>query len=172
MNWPLRALAVALAAAVLWPELQRYRAEWWLGEADARLEAALGGTLKGDAALSSIEDALQLTQRAMHVLNGDPRPVQAGSVALLLLHRGGEAIALLEPAIAKGERPELTLNLGRARGINGDEKGADAAFLRAAWANPKAIATLPKAMRGPLLDRVTELERQLREGRLRQPPEL
>ena len=172
MNWPLRVLAVALAAAALWPELQRYRAEWWLGEADARLEAAFGGTLKGGAALSSTADALQLTQQAMPVLSGDPRPVQAGSVALLLLHRGGEAIALLEPAIAKGERPELTLNLGRARGINGDEKGADAAFLRTAWANPAAIVTLPKTMRGPLLERVKELELQLHEGRLQQPPPL
>ena len=172
MKLPLRMLAIALAAAVLWPELQRYRAEWWLGEANARLEAALGGTLKGGAAVSSTGDALRLAQQAMHALPGDPRPVQSASVALLLLQRGNEAIALLEPAIAAGERPELTLNPGRARGISGDEKRADAAFLRAAWASPLAIATLPKAIRGPLLDRVAELERQLHEGRLQQPPEL
>ena len=172
MNWLLRVSAMALAAAVLWPELQRYRAEWWLGEADGRLQAALDGTLKGSVALSTTDDALHLAQQAMYALPGDPRPVQSASVALLLLHRGAEAIALLEPAIAKGERPELTLNLGRARGINGDEKGADAAFLRAAWASPAAVATLPKAMRSPLLDRVKELELQLREGRLQQPPPL
>jgi hypothetical protein len=91
---------------------------------------------------------------------------------LLLLRRGEQAIALLAPAIAAGERPELTLNLGRARGISGDEKGATAAFLRTAWANPEAIATLPKSIRGPLLDRVRALEMQLHDGRLQQPPPL
>lgn len=164
--------AIVVLAVMLWPELPRYRAEWTLAEADARLDAALNGTVKGSAAMSATSEALGMTQEAIAALPGDPRPVQAASVALLLLQRGGEAVALLEPAVAAGERPELTLNLGRARGIRGDAKGADAAFLRTAWANPQSIATLPKAMRGPLLERVAELERQLREGRLQQPPAL
>ena len=162
--------SVATLAAMLWPELPRYRAEWTLAAADVRLGAALGGKLKGDAAVSATSEALHMTREAISALPGDPRPVQAASVALLLLRRGDDAVALLEPAVAAGERPELTLNLGRARGIRGDEKGADAAFLHTAWANPASIATLPKAMRDPLLERVEELERQLREGRLQQPP--
>ena len=168
----LRVAAIVALAAMLWPELPRYRAEWTLADADARLSAALEGTLKGSAAVSATTDALGMAREAIAALPGDPRPVQSASVALLLLQRGDEAVALLEPAVAAGERPELTINLGRARGIRGDEKGADAAFLHTAWANPMSIATLPKAMRGPLLDRVAELERQLREGQLRQPPAL
>ena len=168
----LRIALAALVAALLWPEFARYRAEWTLSEANARLEAVLSGKLKGSAAVTTTEDALRLTQDAIAVMPGDARPIQSASVALLLLQRGKEAIALLEPAIAAGERPELTINLGRARGISGDEKGATAAFLRTAWANPAAIATLPKSIREPLLERVKELELQLHEGRLQQPPPL
>ncbi len=167
-----RLAAISLMAALLWPEFGRYRAEWRLADADLRLTAVLDGTLKGCAAVSATEDALHLAQQAVSARPGDPRPLQSESVALLLLRRGDQAVALLEPAVAAGERPELTLNLGRARGIGGDEKGSDAAFLRTAWANPSAIATLPKSMRGPLLDRVKELEQQLHEGRLQQPPPL
>ena len=172
MKWLLRVAVLAVAAAALWPEGTRYRAEWWLAEADGKLSATLDGTLKGDAAMSATEDALRLDRQAVHALPADPRPIQSASVALLLLRRGDEAIALLAPAIAAGERPELTINLGRARGIGGDEKGANAAFLRTAWANPAAIATLPKAIREPLLDRVAELERELRDGKLQHAPEL
>ena len=166
-------LAVTVAlAAMLWPEFERYRAEWSLAQANADLSAALDGTLKGSTAISATQDALSTTRKVIQALPGDPRPIQMASVALLLLQRGDEAIALLEPAIAAGGRPERTLNLGRARGIRGDEKGAEAAFLRTAWVNPSAIATLPKAMRGPLLDRVAELEVQLHNGQLQQPPPL
>lgn len=172
MKWLMRLAATMAMIAMLWPEFDRYRAEWPLAQANADLSAALNGTLKGNTAISATQDALRTTLEAMRSLPGDPRPIQSGSVALLLLRRGDEAIALLEPAIAAGERPELTLNLGRARGILGDEKGANAAFLRTAWVNPSAIETLPKAMRGPLLDRVAQLELQLRNGKLRQAPAL
>jgi hypothetical protein len=168
----LRIALVALVAALLWPEFARYRAEWTLSEANARLEAVLGGRLKGSAAVATTEDALRLTQDAMAALPGDARPIQSASVALLLLQRGKDAIALLEPAIAAGERPELTINLGRARGISGDDTGATAAFLRTAWSNPAEIATLPKSIREPLLGQVKELEQQLRDGHLKQPPQL
>lgn len=172
MKWFVR-IAITLAMfLMLWPEFPRYRAEWTLTEAGGRLEGVLGGAVKGGAAVSSTQDALRLAQQAISALPDDPRPIQTASVALLLLQRGAEAIALLEPAIAAGERPELTINLGRARGISGDEKGATAAFLRTAWANPAAIATLPKTIREPLLEQVKELESQLRDGRLQQPPPL
>ena len=167
-----RAAIAILAVAMLWPELERYRAEWALADANVRLAAVLDGTLKGGAAVAATQDALRIAQTALSALPGDPRGIQSASVALLLLRRGEQAIALLEPAVAAGERPELTLDLGRARGISGDEKGANAAFLRTAWANPSAIATLPKSMRGPLLDQVKALEQQLHDGQLQQPPPL
>lgn len=164
--------ATAALLGLLWPELPRYRAEWTLADADGRLELVLAGKVQGSAAIASTEEALRLARQAVSALLGDPRPIQTASVALLLLRRGEEAIALLTPAIAAGERPELTINLGRARGIGGDEKGATAAFLRTAWANPAAIATLPKTIREPLLEQVKDLEAQLRDGRLQQPPPL
>lgn len=162
------ALASCVLAAALWPEAARYRAEWQLADADARLGAALRGA--GSAA--SVEVALGEARAAMNALPGDPRAPLSASIALLLLKRGAEAKALLEPAIATGERPELTLNLGRARGTLGDESGAQAAFLRTAWASPAAIATLPSALRARILERVREFEAELRDGRLDRPPPL
>jgi hypothetical protein len=108
----------------------------------------------------------------MSALPADPRPPFAASTALLMLKRSAEAKAVLERALAAGERPELTLNLGRARGTLGDEQGAQAAFLRTAWASPAAIATLPSSMRTTLREQVRALEQDLRAGRLAQAPPL
>lgn len=161
-----------LLVAMVWPEPGRYRAEWLLADANGRLSEALHGAITGDAAVRSTETAFVQSRQAAALLPDDPRTALAASVALLLLQRGAEAQAILNAAIAQGERPELTLNLGRARGILGDQSGAQAAFLRAAWASPGAIATLPAALRAPLLARVSELEVELRAGRLREVPPL
>ncbi|MGN6517846.1 MAG: hypothetical protein ACTHK2_00290 [Dokdonella sp.] len=162
------AVASCVLAAALWPEAARYRAEWQLADADARLGAALRGA--GSAA--AVEVALGEARVAMDALPGDPRAPLSASIALLLLKRGAEAKAILEPAIAAGERPELTLNLGRARGTLGDEAGAEAAFLRTAWASPASIATLPASLRASLQERVDQLEHALRDGRLERVPPL
>ena len=165
--------ACAIVLAVLtWPEIDAYRGEWLLADAGARLSGALKGTTRGDDAVNSVQAALAEAQLAATCLPGDQRPVLSASIALLLLHRGAEAAAILDAAIAQGERPELTINLGRARGILGDENGAQAAFLRTAWASPAAVATLPAAIREPLLERVKVLEDDLHAGRLRQIPPL
>ena len=79
---------------------------------------------------------------------------------------------MLDVAIAQGERPELTLNLGRARTARGDVDGANAAYLRTAWASPLALATLPRPMRGTLLDAAARHEQALRAGRVSAPPSL
>lgn len=165
------ALAFALMA-LTWPELASYRGERLLADARARLSDALNGTTRGDAALASVQTALAEAQLAAACLPADQRPALSASIALLLLHRGTEAAAILTAAIAEGERPELTVNLGRARGILGDESGAQAAFLRTAWASPPSVATLPSAIREPVLERVKSLEDELRAGRLRQIPPL
>lgn len=163
--------ALAIAGLVL-PELPRYRAEWRLMHANRQLADVLRGDLRGEAALQSAASAERLASAAAASLPGDPRPVLSAAIALILRGEGRAAVALLEPAVARGERPELTLNLGRARGISGDEAGAQAAFLRTAWAGPAAIATLPAALRGPLLEKVNQLESELRAGRLAAPPRL
>jgi hypothetical protein len=172
MKWLVRAAILAVASAMLWMQWQDYRAEWWLYAANGRLTMVLKGAATGENAVVLTQEALQLAQTTAAALPDDPRPIQSASIALLMLKRGKEAVALLEPAIAAGERPELTINLGRARGISGDEAGANAAFLRTAWANPSSVATLPAAIRGPLLERVKDLEQQLRDGRLHEAPPL
>lgn len=172
MRIAMAAIATLLLGAMAWPELGRYRAEWLLADANARLSETLRGAITGADAVRSTETALAQSRQAAIWIPEDPRTALAASVALLLLQRGAEARDILNAAIKHAERPELTLNLGRARGILGDAAGADAAFLRTAWASPAAIATLPSAMRAPLLERVADLETDLRAGRLREPPPL
>jgi len=172
MKWIVRTALLAGASTVRWMQWQDYRAEWWLNAANGRLTAVLRGTATGQNAVVLTQEALQLAQTAAAALPDDPRPIQSASIALLMLQRGKEAVALLEPVAAAAERPELTINLGRARGISGDEAGANAAFLRTAWVNPSSIATLPSAIRGPLLERVKDMEQQLHDGRLHEPPPL
>lgn len=172
MNRLARVFAIAFLLALLLPELPRYRAEAVLADAHARLDAVLHGQLRGTAARDATAQALVDAQRAGQRLPGDPRAPLAEGLALLFQQRGREAAAVLTAAIAQGERPELTLNLGRARGISGDAAGADAAFLRTAWASPASIATLPAAMRADLSQRVGTLETALREGRLEMAPPL
>lgn len=154
--------------AMLWPEVADYRSEWRIAEANARLAQAL----RGKGSVASVETALDQAHAAMAASPADSRAALAASIALLLLQRAGEAKPILEHAIAAGERPELTLNLGRARGALGDEAGAQAAFLRSAWASPAAIATLPSTLRASLLERVRALEDALREGQLDRAPPL
>ena len=160
--------ALFVLGAMLWPEVADYRSEWRLADAEARLALAL----RGKGSVASVEAALGQARAAMAASPADSRAALAASVALLLLQRPGEAKPILEHAIAAGERPELTLNLGRARGALGDETGAQAAFLRSAWASPAAIATLPSALRASLLERVRTLEDALRAGHLDRAPPL
>ena len=172
MNVLLRSLLALALVALAWPEIGSYRGETLLADAGARLSAALQGATRGEEAVTSVQAAYTEVQRAADLLPADQRPALSAGIALLLLRRGADATAILDAAIAQGERPELTLNLGRARGIVGDERGAQAAFLRTAWASPAAVATLPAALRGPLLERVRSLEEDLRAGRLQQAPPL
>ncbi|MES2932485.1 MAG: hypothetical protein V4805_03240 [Pseudomonadota bacterium] len=172
MNRIVRMLVTTVLALLLWPEFGRYRAEWMMAEANNQLDRVLRGVDRGTEAQHGIEQARNLAHLARLQLPTDSRAPLLEAVALILGRQGAAAIQVLDAAIAQGERPELTINLGRARGISGDEKGATAAFLRTAWANPGAISTLPAAMRAPLLDQVTSLEAELRAGRMMEPPPL
>lgn len=170
MKRPGRILALLALLALLAPEAPRYRAEAWLADANAHLDAVLRGMARGADAWRATEQALLAARQAARRLPGDPRPPLAEGLAMLFQQRGPEAAATLTAAVAQGERPELTLNLGRARGISGDAAGADAAFLRTAWASPASIGTLPAAMRDDLSARVRLLEIALHEGTLKAPP--
>lgn len=179
MLW--RLLAVALLALALWPEFPRYQAEWRLNDANFRIDQALRmsqSAARSDvaetdrAALRQVALAETLAAQASAALPGDPRAILTQSIALIMTGRGQQAVALLDAAIDAGERPEFTINLGRARTTLGDEGGANAAYLRTAWASPQAIATLPKAMREELQRQVERLDAQLRAGQLSAPPPL
>lgn len=181
MKRVVRLVAIAALSLALWPEFPRYVGEWRLGEANLRLGRALSGNLAAaragaaapdGQALRQAELASDLAAQAMAALPGDPRAVLARSIALIMTGHGADAVSLLDAAIAAGERPEFTINLGRARTTLGDEAGANAAYLRTAWASPQATATLPKAMRETLQRQVEQLDAQLRAGQLDAPPPL
>lgn len=167
-----RGIAIVVIASLLWPELTRYRAEHRLADASTRLNRLLRGVDAGDAAIASAREAHAQADAATDALPGDPRAPLLASIALILLGDGDAAIKTLNAAIADGEHPELTINLGRARSISGDADGAQRAYLRTAWASPHAIATLPKSMRSDLLIEVEQRERALRAGTLTQIPPL
>jgi hypothetical protein len=119
-----------------------------------------------------VQAALDAADAAAPALPEDARVALARGVALSLLGRGQEAVRVLDAAIAAGERPELSLCLGRARAVAGDEAGADRAFFRTAWASSFALGTLPKGLREALLVRVGEREQAFREGRVDGAPPL
>ena len=132
----------------------------------------LRGAEPAATAVASVQAAADLARRAGERLPPEPRPVLARSIALIMTRQLDTAVLVLNEAIAQGERPELTINLGRARAALGDEAGAQRAYLRTAWAAPSAIGTLPQAMRQSLLDDVAALEARLREGTLTEVPPL
>lgn len=172
---PLRtgALAAVVALGVAaWPELPRYRAEWWLAGANARIDAMFRGRVPQPASPGVAAEADMLAVRASASLGDDPRPPMASGIARLIQRRPGPALEALTLARALGERPELTINIGRARGIAGDASGAHRAFVRTAWINPPAVSTLPSAIRRQVLEETAELEAQLVRGELTAPPPL
>jgi hypothetical protein len=85
--------------------------------------------------LQSVAIAAEEAKTAAKHLPGDARAPMLEGIALILAGKGAAALAVLDAAIAAGERPELTINQGRARAILGDMAGANAAYLRTAWAS-------------------------------------
>jgi hypothetical protein len=172
MKHLVRVVLVIVPALLVWPELSRYRAERLLADANARLERVLRGAEPAATAVASVQTVEALASEAQALLPPEPRPALARSIALVMTRQPDAAIAVLDAAIAQGERPELTINLGRARASHGDEAGAMRAYLRTAWAAPSAVGTLPQAMRQSVLDEVAALEVKLRAGELREIPAL
>lgn len=168
--WQLLALVALIV--LLAPEFPRYRAEYQMVGASVRLQRALTGAVQGETALRSVAEAQQLAHAATRDLPGDPRPVLLEGIALILTGQAAQAARVLEMAISKGERPEFLINLGRARSALGNEAGAHTAFVRAAWASPSSIVTLPKSMQQALLQEVQQLELELQAGRMNAVPPL
>jgi hypothetical protein len=155
---------VLLVAALAWPEFRRYSGERDLREASRLLTQLMTGAVTRAGIGPAAQRAQSLAARADTALGPDPRPALLEGTAWLVLRRGADAQAVLQRGLRSGERPELTIMLGRARGLSGDDAGARQAFLRTAWINPYSIDTLPAAIREPLLAQVRALEQELTRG--------
>lgn len=172
MNTVVKLVGTAALLVLLGPEWQAWRAEHALARVERSVDDVLVGRVGGTAAVATIDAAITDADRARAALPDDPRTALAAALPRIMLARAGEARAILEAAIAAGERPELTLNLGRALAAEGDDGAAQAAFLRAAWASPTITATLPRATREAIATAIAEREAGLRAGRLSAVPPL
>ncbi|MGH9366450.1 MAG: hypothetical protein ACRD3M_02090 [Thermoanaerobaculia bacterium] len=171
MNALLRLAAAAALAALLWPEIPRYRAERELRRGTGELRRALASASK-EAARPALERAARFALSAAPDLPGDPRPrVLAGS-AKLVAGSPREALDFYRDALATGERAEIDLNVGRARALAGERPEAQAALLRALWISPALSASVPEPLSERLLEEVARLENELRAGLLSAPPPL
>lgn len=170
----MRALgAIAAGILALWVlgvQLWRYPGEWALLQAQVRLDGALQGQVPADRLARVVEEARVAADAAATRLPRDARVVLVQALAALIQQRGSDAVALLETALLDGPRPELALNLGRARALLGDEAGAWRAFRAAAWASPIIARTLPAAARQRLEAELQGLESALRAGTLEAVP--
>lgn len=160
MTLALRCVAALLVLALAWPELARYRAEWTLATARSGIQAILAS---GDAARAAREAPAIVS--SLEALPPEPRRDLLLGLALILARDAVGAGRVLDDAIARHERPELVLNLGRARAAAGDDAGARRAFLRSGWAAPAALATLPATVRTELLAEIARREQALAAGR-------
>ena len=165
MSATLRWSTVFVLFAMLVPELGRQRGEWQLAQAHDAIARVLSGRDSGATALARLQLAEAQSSNAGAALDGDVRALLIEALATMAMQRSDDAIALLRDAVAKAERPELVVNLGRAYFQRGDAAAADQAYLRAAWSSDAALATLPAAMRVELQGRVRALEADLVAGR-------
>lgn len=173
MSAPLlrRVAAALLVGAVAWVAVGEYRAGHCLSAAGRLVEDVLFGRLRGEAATAAVQRAGQRLACAEPIAAREPtRYALLRGLILMLDGRAADAEAVLRTAIATGERPELTLTLGRALAAQGDEAGARAAFLRALWAAPQVGDTLPRAVRESLAVELQVMEQALREGHGATPP--
>ena len=168
------AAVTAVLAAMLAPELARYKAERMLRAAiDAFrfVESRPAEVTDREGALSRIG---QIADAAAEQLVGDPRPRVLAGLARLRAGQPERARELFARALSLGERAEIDLHLASAYGVLGDKEKASAAILRAAWVSPALIDTLDfsREERRAIADEVLRLEADLKAGKLKQPPPL
>lgn len=172
----LRILRGLLLAGVLaWalaPELPRYRGERTLRPAADALRYLVSHSAEVSDPRGALDRIQEIALSAAPGLPGDSRPlVLAGSCRLVGADAAG-ALEFYRKALGLGERAEVDLNLGRAYESSGQTKKAAAAFLRAVWISPALFPALLPDLQPALRERSTELEKELREGRLSAPPPL
>lgn len=165
-------LLLLVLGAAAWPELPRYAAERRLrGAGDA-----LRLFVPQRAALANPEEAFgKVTEVALSAAPGlprDPRPFLLAGTARLEAGDPRRARELYREALARGERAETDLNLGRAYTALGDGASAKSAFIRGGWVSPALLGSLPPETARSIRGAVMHLEAELAAGRLRAPPAL
>ncbi len=136
-----------------------------LGNASAQIDAILLGR-GGSDAMATVNAALDAARSVRAHAPEHATAVQVEGMALILTGQGDAARDHFRAAIAAGERPEFWVNLGRAYALLGDDERAQRCFLRAAWESEHALATLPKAARAAIVERMHGLESELARGTL------
>jgi len=169
--WRLTLLLMLTCVAIAGVQLVRWHyAEWQIAAATVTVSSVLRGELKGVEAQQAAAAATSSAQKALALVPGDERAALIAGTAMTITGNGAKALELLEPVVAAGGRPELLVALGRARAATGDDVGARRAFLRAAWASPASVRTLPRTVRAELQARVESIEQDLNAGRLQAAP--
>ena len=166
----LRLVAGAVLLAFLWPEGQRYAAERRLRRGTGELRKALATSRSVEQARPAVDRAAAFAISAFAGLPEDPRPRLLAGSARLVEGRPLEALDFYRDALGTGERAEIDLNAGRAHALAGERPEAKAALLRALWISPALAPAIPEPLSGRLLQEVTQLETELRAGRLATPP--
>jgi len=167
----IRALATGLVlAALLRPEITRYRAERRLGAANAAFEYLLDRPTEVPNTSAILDGITEAAVAAAPDLPGDSRAwVLAGSCQLV--NRIAErALGFYREALAVGERAEIHLNVGRAHAILEKPDAAEAAFLRAVWISPALLRAVPREFTARVEAEVRRLETEFKSGKLSAPP--
>lgn len=172
MRTAVRLAGILLLAAAFLPDLSRHAAERTLYRASALLSSAFTGNVPGADPRRLAVAAADLAARASHALPFDPRPPLVEGIARLALGDAASAEACSRESIARAEKPEALVNLGRALLVSQRPDAARAVFLRAAWLHPLSVSSLPAAFRQEALAGAEERRGRLRRGESAEIPAL
>ena len=164
MTQTLRLTAVLLLAATLLPDLRHHAAEKALYQATALLSSALSGNVPGADPRRLAAAASDLASRIARTLPFDPRPPLVQGIARLALGDASGAEVCLRDSIARAEKPEALLHLGRALLVGNRPEDAREVFRRAAWLHRIALLSLPGAFREDALAEAEALRGRLQRG--------
>ncbi|HZI67698.1 MAG TPA: hypothetical protein VFF17_14150 [Thermoanaerobaculia bacterium] len=169
----LRAASLGIALAMLAsPEVLRYAAERRLARANRAFDYVLTRQTEVPNAIGVLRAISVAAVTTAPVLSGDSRAwVLAGS-SVLVAREPERALGFYREALARGERAEIHLNVGRAAALAGHPEMAARAFVRALWISPVLESSVPPEFAALAATEVRRLEAELAAGRLEAPPPL
>lgn len=166
-----RAAALTLAfAALLLPEVRRYGAERRLRSAEAALDFVVTRAHQVQNPVEVLGRVSDRASEAARHLPGDSRGLVLAGSAQLVAGNAERAAGFYRAALARGERAEIHLNVGRALALLGRNDAAHAGFLRAVWISPVLLRAVPEKFREAVREDLERLEAELRSGRVKAPP--